>query len=273
MEVQEPATSTARKGDRVSISLSVQISSTDLKGDHFSEVVQTSNVSRHGCCLLLKRTLAPGQKIWLRRAGGEEAIGRVVGQTSICSEGNLYGVEVLNPGENFWGIRFPAQKELEEASVRVLLTCTVCHNCEEAALNEVDLSVFQITHHLTRKCQACAANTVWTTVPHKADAGDPHNQLSATGKKPDQRKSPRVNMKTMACIGPLGPDADVADVINVSRGGVCFRSPRAYPEDTWIQVAVPYTPGTANIFVAGRIVRSRKITNGLTEYGVEYVKS
>lgn len=268
MEVQEAAISTARKGDRISISLSVQISSTDLKGDHFSEVVQTSNVSRHGCCLLLKRTLAPGQKIWLLRAGGEEAVGRVVGQTGICAEGNLYGIEVVNPGENFWGIRFPAQKDLEEGSVRVLLTCTACHNCEEAALNEVDLSVFQITHHLTRKCYSCAVNTVWTTVPHKADA-----QLPAAGKKPNQRKSPRVDMKTTACIGPLGPDADVVDVMNVSRGGVCFRSPRAYAEDTWVQVAVPYTPGTANIFVAGRIVRSRKITNGLTEYGVEYVKT
>ena len=80
-------------------------------------------------------------------------------------------------------------------------------------------------------------------------------------------------MKTVACVGPLGPRADIVDVENISLGGMCFRSSRTYREDSWVQVAVPYTEGAANIFVAGRIVRSRKINNALTEYGVEYVKT
>ena len=71
----------------------------------------------------------------------------------------------------FWGIRFPHQKELEEGCVRVLLKCSTCQDCEQVALNEVDLSVFQITHRLTRKCEACSANTVWETVPHKTEVG------------------------------------------------------------------------------------------------------
>ena len=137
MEAQAAATvSATRKGDRISISVSVQVSCTDLAGKHFSEVVQTVNVSRNGCCLLLKQSVGPGQKIHLQRIGtGEEAVGRIVGQTGIRPEGNLYGIEVLNPGENFWGIRFPQQKELEEGSVRVLLKCIKCQACEEAALN------------------------------------------------------------------------------------------------------------------------------------------
>ncbi|MBZ5572335.1 MAG: PilZ domain-containing protein [Acidobacteriia bacterium] len=274
MAVLEAPASTTRKGDRISISISVQISCTDLAGVHFSGVVQTVNVSRNGCCLLLKQSLAPGQKIYLQRIGsGEEAVGRVVGQTGIRPEGNLYGVEVLNPGENFWGIRFPPQKELEEGTVRVLLKCSACQNCEETALNEVDLSVFQITHRLTRKCQACSASTVWETVPDKTGAAGAQNEPHVTGKRPEKRKHPRVNMRTVGCVGPAGPRADVVDVVNVSRGGVCFRSSRIYPEDTWIQVAVPYTPGAANIFVAGRIVRSRKMSLSVTEYGVEYVKT
>jgi hypothetical protein len=61
-------------------------------------------------------------------------------------------------------------------------------------------------------------------------------------------------------------------VVNVSRGGVCFHSSRIYAQDTWIQIAVPYTPGAANIFVAGRIVRCRKLDKALIEYGVEYAK-
>jgi hypothetical protein len=200
---------------------------------------------------------------------GEEAVGRVVGQTGIRSEGNLYGVEVLEQGDNFWGIRFPQQKELEQSPVRVLLKCAACQNCEVTALNEVELSVFQITHHLTRKCQVCSANTMWEQVPDKTSA----QESLGSGKKSEKRKHGRINMKTVACVGPVGPRADIVEVMNISRGGMCFRSSRTYREDSWMQVAVPYTEGAANIFVAGRIVRSRRINNALTEYGVEYVKS
>ena len=262
--------SAPRKGDRISISISVQVSSTDIRGEHFSEVVQTVNVSRSGCCLLLKRSLAQGQKIRFQRIGsGEEAVGRVVGQTGIRPEGNLYGVEVLGQGDNFWGIRFPQQKELEQGPVRLLLKCAACQSCEVTVLNEVELSVFKITHHLTRNCQVCSANTMWEQVPDKSS---PQESLRA-GKKPEKRKHGRVSMKTLACVGPLGPSADIVEVENISLSGMCFRSSRTYAEDSWVQVAVPYTKGAANIFVAGRIVRSRKINNALTEYGVEYVKT
>jgi hypothetical protein len=278
METQESAASTTRKGDRISISISVRVSCIDLAGEHFTDVVQTVNVSRSGCCLPLKCSLAPGQKIHLQRIGsGEEAVGRVVGQTGIRSEHNLYGIEVLNQSDNFWGIRFPRQwgirfpreKELEESHSRALLKCAVCQTCHVTALNEVELSVFQITHRLTRMCDVCSANTVCEPVPDETSP----EELLATGKKADKRKYGRISMKTVACVGPLGPEADLVDVVNISRGGICFHSSKTYHEDSWIQVAVPYTQGAANIFVAGCVVRSRKIGNDLTEYGVEYVKS
>lgn len=235
--------------------------------------MQTVNVSRSGCCLPLKCSLAPGQKIHLQRIGsGEEAVGRVVGQTGIRSEHNLYGIEVLNQSDNFWGSRFPRQKELEESHSRALLKCAVCQTFHVTALNEVELSVFQITHRLTRMCDVCSANAVWEPVPDKTSP----EELRATGKKADKRKYGRINMKAVACGGPLGPHADIVDVVNISRGGICFRSSHTYHQDSWFQVAVPYTQDAANIFVAGCVVRSRKINNDLTElteYGVEYVKS
>ena len=267
-------TSTTRKSDRISISIGVKISWTTPSGKPFTEHVQTVNISRNGCCLLLKRPLLAEQRIHLQRAGsGEEAIGRVVGQTGIRPEGNLYGVEILNVSENFWGIRFPPQKQLEEATVRVLLKCSECQTCEEAALNEVELPVFQVTHRLTRKCQRCGDNTVWETV---ADATSPAGGPETPGvpsKPSDKRKHPRISMRTLGCVGPAGPNADVVDVINVSRGGVCFRSSRTYLLDSWIQIAVPYTPGAANIFVAGRIAHSRRVDNTSKEYGVAYVRT
>ena|ERR1700733_8304130 len=270
METQQSAASTTRKGDRISISISVRVSCIDLAGEHFTDVVQTANVSRNGCCLLLKCSLAPGQKIRLQRIGsGEEAVGRVVGQAGIRSEHNLYGVEVLNPSDDFWGIRFPRQKELEESHSRTLLKCAVCQTHHVTALNEVELFVFQTTHRLTRLCDVCSANTVWEPVPDKTVP----EELLATGKKRERRKYGRINMKAVACIGPVGREADIVEVVNISRGGICFRSSQTYHEDSWVQIAVPYTQDAANIFVAGCIVRCLKISNDLTEYGVEYVKS
>ena len=76
--------------------------------------VQTVNVSRNGCCLLLKRLLSVGQKIHLQR-GEEEAVGRVVGQTGICAEGNLFGIEVLNPGETSGGFGSPSKRNWRKA--------------------------------------------------------------------------------------------------------------------------------------------------------------
>lgn len=272
MDVKEAPAATARKSDRVSIAISVQISGADLSGNGFTDMVQTVNVSRNGCCLLTRQSLAPGQKIHLKRIGSsEEAVGRVVGQTGIRAEGNLYGLEVLNPSQDFWGIRFPRQKELEESAGRTLLRCAACLHTEEVALNEVELSVFQITHHLTRLCSACSVIGAWQAVPDPAGDGDVDHP--ASGKKSERRKHPRISMRAQACVGQPGPHADIVEVVNVSRSGICFCSSRTYNEDSWIQVAVPYTKGAANIFVAGRIVRARKISRTVTEYGVEYVRS
>ena len=118
-------------------------------------------------------------------------------------------------------------------------------------------------------CDVCSANTVWEPVPDKTLP----EELLATGKNREKRKYGRINMKTVACIGPLGPEADIVEVVNISRKGICFRSSQTYHEDSWVQIAVPYTQGAVNIFVTGCIVRCRKISNDLTEYGVDYVKS
>jgi len=270
MDLKEAPASTTRKGDRVSISLGVQISGTDLAGEQFCDIAQTVNVSRSGCCVLTKRVLVPGHKLYLVRTScSAEAVGRIVGQTGVRPDGNLYGIEVLDAGESFWGIRFPRQKDLEEGAGRTLLMCAECENAAEVALNEVELSVFQITHHLTRKCPTCAADTLWEAVPEAAESG----RQQAPGQKPEKRKYARISMRTVACVGQPGPNADIVEVVNVSRGGICFHSHRTYKEDSWVQIAVPYTPGAANIFVAGLIVRTRHISSAITEYGVEYVRS
>jgi hypothetical protein len=88
------AVSTTRKGDRISISISVQISCADQTGKHFTEVVRTVNVSRSGCCLLLKQSLSVGQKICLQRMGSRE-------EAVVTSRGRL----VFAPKATFMGLK------------------------------------------------------------------------------------------------------------------------------------------------------------------------
>jgi hypothetical protein len=52
---------------------------------------------------------------------------------------------------------------------------------------------------------------------------------------------------------------------------MCFRSKRRFATDTGIEVAVPYSPDAANIFLPARIVYSEEIPKaGLFRHGTEY---
>lgn len=88
----------------------------------------------------------------------------------------------------------------------------------------------------------------------------------------ERRRSARITMRqAKACIE--GPDRtpEVAELINISRGGVCFRSHRVYPLHCQIRVAAPYTDGSTNVFVPARIVRVHRDSWGGV-YGAEYTR-
>jgi PilZ domain len=105
-----------------------------------------------------------------------------------------------------------------------------------------------------------------TSLPQTVPASQPARQ---TG---ERRRSKRVSMRqSKACIDSQGGGPDVVELINISRGGLCFRSERSYSIASWIRIAAPYTPNTTNVFVAARIVRvSRDGFNSI--YGAEYVR-
>ena len=60
---------------------------------------------------------------------------------------------------------------------------------------------------------------------------------------------------------------------DVSRGGFRFKSPKAYPEGTHVEVAVPYAKSSVNTFVTARITYEQALSGGLYRCGVAYVKA
>jgi len=274
-----------RRSDRVLIRMPIEVRGTDLEGRDFQETATTHQVGRHGASILLQRALATGQEITIQRAGGKTAaLARIVGQLGIQGYQHVYGV-ALPEAVNIWGIHFPQISEADQAVARVLLECQPCQNREVVYLNEIELEVFEVNRIISRSCGQCHSFTPWKQVMQEpaekqedlggrsvAEAKAKGSGVAAAKPRPqNRRRHARVKIKMSACIRQPGSEDDLVAVANVSRGGLCFVSAKAYREGAWIEVAAPYTPGAANIFVSGRIVRSQLSTiAGSLEYAVEY---
>jgi PilZ domain-containing protein len=254
--------------DRICIGIAVEISGTDVKGQDFLERTKTEHISRNGACVILNRFLAPDQQLIVQRKGSRKAApARVVGQVGIRPQGHVYGLVLADPDPSFWGVRFPP---VADEPTAFWLKCNCCLRQESADLNEIEAGVLEANGVLFRACGECGVTTLWQAVPEEDLQAA---AASSPARKPNRRRSLRTTMKTFACICQPSGWRDIVTVLDVSRGGISFRSVQNYPIHSWVELAVPYTEGGANIFVPGRIVWERPSTFGFREYGVQYVKS
>ena len=281
-----PKEKNPRRSDRVSISMPVEIFGTEISGQDFAETTKTHLLSRHGAALVLSRKLAPMQLITIRNVGTRvEATARIIGQMGGQEEAYIYGVVVIDTKVNLWGINFPPLSDADKALFRLLLECNVCQAREVVYLDELESEVFEANQQITRHCAGCAEGTVWLRAPHnlpdgttttaaeqKLQRAQPRSEFP--GSKND-RKHVRVQMKISACIRQPGfPGEEIALVMNISRGGLCFVSANTYFQGSNLEVAAPYTKGAANVFVQSRVVRVEKLAaEKLTKYGVAYLRT
>ncbi len=152
-----------------------------------------------------------------------------------------------------------------------------------SVLNEIELSGFETNRGIARHCKTCRVPSIWTQAPHEDEAklsarprarrsGDSQDTLPPGG---EQRERKRLRFKTRltACIRQQGSDDELAVCEDISPLGLCFRSKRRYESDALIDVAVPYSPDSANIFLPARVVYSEKLPKaGLFRHGTEYQK-
>jgi hypothetical protein len=269
-----------RRSDRVVIELPIVVTGTDCMGDMFLEQSSTVVVGRHGAKIVLTRKLAPEQEINIRcHATGRESDVRVVGQIGTTPEGtSYYGVALLDPDIDLWGIEFPAAEEAEGAVGRVLLECVRCHTRELVYLYEFEAEVLEANRSVSRYCRKCTDATVWREVtlpageelPREAAVGEPF--APAAKRTKNDRKHVRLDLKVNVCIRDPMYGEEVVVTENVSRGGFRFRSKKHYAEGWLIEAALPYTPGGPNIFAPARIMYTEELgTSGESVYGVAYV--
>jgi hypothetical protein len=265
-----------RRSDRVALSLPLEVTGSDCSGQSFLEQTHTLIISRHGASVVLSRRLAPGDEVLLYRSDTKKkALAHVVGQIGGRGGGYVYGLALNNPEDwKFWGIWFPPLEESEDAVVRVLLECDQCSRREVVYLDELEAEVFDANRSLGRRCGDCNSSTLWTqsrerpTTPREGGA-------AVGGHRPrNERKQLRIRVKMAACIRQPGFDEETVVVEDVSRGGLSFHSCKEYLKGSRIEVALPYTPGVANVFVPARILHARPVPGeNVNRYGVAYIKA
>lgn len=281
-------TPSLRRSDRVSLTLLLEASGTDSHGQEFQEPARTMLINRAGAVIVFQRELTPGQMIHLRRRAPSETHregqARVVGQFGRQKDGYLYGIEIPDKDTDLWGVEFPPIAESAETVARMLLECSYCRGREVVYLNELELRGFETNRGIARHCKKCGVPSIWTQAPHedeekltaRAARGRRASESQRTAPlEGEQRERKRMRLKTRltACIRQAGADDELAVCEDISPIGMCFRSKRRYEANSAIDVAVPYSPDAANIFLPARIVYSEKLPKaGLFRHGTEYRK-
>ena len=197
-------------------------------------------------------------------------------------DGYLYSMEVLDSDVDLWGVDFSATEEGSDAVAKMLLECTYCHAREVSYLNDLELRAFETNRGIARHCKKCSVPSIWIQVPHEDEkklaarsarsrrSSEPSDSPSGGG---EQRERQRLRLQTRltACIRQPGEDDELAVCEDISPSGMCFRSKRRFDVNTHIEVAVPYSPDAANIFLPARVVYSEEIPKaGLFRHGTEY---
>ncbi|HYL15965.1 MAG TPA: PilZ domain-containing protein [Terriglobales bacterium] len=267
-------TAGARRKATLCIAIPLQICGTDLNGQDFVEASYSERVSRHGAFVRLNRFLGPEQQLVIRRVGARtEITARVVGQVGIRSNGYVYGLEIAETHSKFWGVHFPPASDDVAAT---LIRCSCCMTRDSAELNEIEFAVLDANGILSWPCDECYAVTFWQAVPDEERGSNGSVSIKARetrSTKSNRRKMVRTLIKASACLCQPTGLRDVARLIDVSRGGISFRTLQHYPIHSWVELAAPYTEGGANIFVPGRVVWERPASYGFKEYGVQYVRN
>lgn len=79
-------------------------------------------------------------------------------------------------------------------------------------------------------------------------------------KPENRRKHTRMKVNYKACIRRSGMNDDIVTCEDMSKGGISFKSRKKYFENTEIEVAVPFAPGSNTIFVPAKIAWVIEVT-------------
>jgi hypothetical protein len=287
-----------RRSSRIPREIGILLVGSDMEGKMFSEQTKTVLLSRHGAGIVSQYALYAEQELILRRLDTDkEAEIRVVGQLGADGGMYTYGVAFLNPEMDLWGIKFQGMTD----SDRVLLQCSSCKTRETVEQSDLESDVYLVNEGIVRSCKNCGSSTFWkratdeetgepatvqtVLLPEVEEKEVPVEVLAGVATEPlpaakhsarveNRRKHVRTKVSFKACIRSYAFGDDIVACEDISRGGLRFKSRKAYVAKTDIEVAAPYAPGTQSIFVRAQIVHVEELKQERRyRCGVCYAKS
>lgn len=88
----------------------------------------------------------------------------------------------------------------------------------------------------------------------------------------NERRHPRIPCRNAKACVKTGQEENVVDLVNISRGGVCFTSVADFRPGTKVSIATHYIEGGHNIYQEGIVVRAQHRASGHFpgEYAIEF---
>ena len=258
--------------------LTVEVIGSDVQGAQFFVRTRTSAVHDNGVSVPLVKKLALGSNVIVRNSDTDEEFTAVVVEISPGSKSrDVYRLEYQETFHEVVRTLDLTPAPSAPASI-VRLECSFCHSVSPIPLSEMDLEIFASTHELIRYCETCFASTEWresredraANRSRQSQAPDAAgDDASAPGR--ERRQNRRTAMRAMACIRFSGTEI-VVECEDISKGGFRFKSAREYPAGTRVDVAVPYTKSSTNIFCPATISYCQELPEGKFRQGVNYIK-
>lgn len=163
----QPVALTTRRSGRIACEVPIVLSGTDVTGRYFAEETVTVVLSRHGAGVISRNKFAPDEPLYLRVmekdsvSPAREIQIRLVGQMGDEPRGFIYGVEFLNPPQNFWNLNFPPPEIFRSLPGKVALECSLCSTRELVEQSEIEADVYLISQRIFRNCPECGQTTPW----------------------------------------------------------------------------------------------------------------
>lgn len=204
---------------------------------------------------------------------------------------------------DFWEREFPAPPTWDQRPEILLLECGVCKDVEEIKNADFEYDICVIHRGLARFCNECGYLTVWRQVQDamaglvrvkkrkevheikevkeakevkevKEEAKEEFVSLAEAMEGVNRRARVRAKVDFFACVVSREFGEDVVTCLDMSKGGVSFRTKKAYAKEMRVTIAVPYAPEVKEapaIFVKGRIANVRVMENRMWRVGLEFL--
>lgn len=274
-QINEDPSGARRRSERFEKEVAILLIGTDAQGKSFMEETRTVLLSRHGASIISAHKLAAEQELLLVLVEQNREIPvRVVGQVEAEGSPYTYGIAFVDSQTDFWGIHFAEAPGL--ATSGELVECSLCGQREEAQFGDLESGVCASGSGLLKYCKRCASSTRWKLCPPDASESPVVEvQIATELAGPQSGSNRRRHVRAKANFGVLiraHGQEDLASCENISRGGLCFLTSHRYPENTRIELAAPYSSGSACILAPGRIVYVQELAEGNRfRCGVQYL--